>query len=230
MTLCIFPITVLPDVIEQARPEVKKNSRLLTYLRSSMTEQRLNNCILLHVHMDVVDSINLAGLRTPPTPRKPVHVDETNNYNQDFSQGSGSAHGRGAARGEGGPWRGSFPGTAQELRGGPGDFARKMVLINIFQLEVENISVEEVIQEEHKKRTTLLAVRATGDSSKVYVIIQGQPIAECPGCWRGVVFIEHHVVKKHNMNQMDLSPAFKRQYKKYIEFKECLDTEDIEME
>ncbi|KAI8487263.1 hypothetical protein Bbelb_350610 [Branchiostoma belcheri] len=34
--------------------------------------------------------------------------------------------------------------------------------------------------EEHKKRTTFLAVRATGDSSKVYVIIQRQPIAECP--------------------------------------------------
>ncbi|KAI8488911.1 hypothetical protein Bbelb_334290 [Branchiostoma belcheri] len=96
----------------------------------------------------------------------------------------------------------------------------------------ENISVEEVIQEVHKKLTTFLAVRATGDSSKVYVIIQGQPIAECHRVLeaRGVTFIEHHVVKKHNMNEMDLSPAFKLQCKKYIEFKESLDTEDIEMD
>ncbi len=30
--------------------------RLLTYLRSSMTEKRLNNCLLLHIHKDVTDS------------------------------------------------------------------------------------------------------------------------------------------------------------------------------
>ena len=29
--------------------------RLLTYLRSSMTERRLNNCLLLHVHKDITD-------------------------------------------------------------------------------------------------------------------------------------------------------------------------------
>ena len=33
--------------------------RVLTYLRSSMTEKRLNNCLLLHAHKDVTDSLNL---------------------------------------------------------------------------------------------------------------------------------------------------------------------------
>ncbi|XP_078679480.1 zinc finger MYM-type protein 1-like [Branchiostoma floridae x Branchiostoma belcheri] len=101
-------LSVLPDVIEQALPEVKKVTsirticsamvtsshrttfsqthkllrlyltipitsatserafsslkRLLTYLRSSMTEQRLNNCMLLHVHKDVVDTMDLRAI------------------------------------------------------------------------------------------------------------------------------------------------------------------------
>ena len=33
--------------------------RLLTYLRSTMTEQRLNNCMLLHIHKDLTDSLDL---------------------------------------------------------------------------------------------------------------------------------------------------------------------------
>ena len=33
--------------------------RLLTYLRSSMTEQRLNNCALIHIHKDIVDNMDL---------------------------------------------------------------------------------------------------------------------------------------------------------------------------
>lgn len=33
--------------------------RLYTYLRSSMTECRLNNCLLLHVHKDITDSLDL---------------------------------------------------------------------------------------------------------------------------------------------------------------------------
>ena len=32
--------------------------RLLTYLRSSMSEQRLNNCLLLHVHKEITDSLD----------------------------------------------------------------------------------------------------------------------------------------------------------------------------
>ena len=35
---------------------------LLNYLRSTMTEKRLNNCLLLHVHMDLTDSLNLQDI------------------------------------------------------------------------------------------------------------------------------------------------------------------------
>lgn len=34
--------------------------RLLTYLRSTMTEKRLNNCLLLHIHKDLTDEIDIA--------------------------------------------------------------------------------------------------------------------------------------------------------------------------
>ena len=96
-------LKILPDIVKQALPEVKKVTsirtlctamatdnhrktfselnkllplyltvpvtsatserefsalrRLLTYLCSSMTEQRLNNCSLLHVHKDLVDDL-----------------------------------------------------------------------------------------------------------------------------------------------------------------------------
>ena len=33
--------------------------RVLSYLRSSMLEQRLNNCILLHIHKELTDSCNM---------------------------------------------------------------------------------------------------------------------------------------------------------------------------
>ena len=36
--------------------------RLLTYLRSTMTEKRLNNCILLHVHKDLTDQLNITDI------------------------------------------------------------------------------------------------------------------------------------------------------------------------
>ncbi|XP_066265791.1 zinc finger MYM-type protein 1-like [Branchiostoma lanceolatum] len=38
--------------------------RLLTYLRSTMTEQRLNNCMLPHVHKDIVDDMDLNAIAT----------------------------------------------------------------------------------------------------------------------------------------------------------------------
>ena len=38
--------------------------RLLTYLRSTMTEKRLNNCCLLHIHKDVVDEMSLQPTAT----------------------------------------------------------------------------------------------------------------------------------------------------------------------
>ena len=42
--------------------------RLYTYLRSTMTEKRLNNCFLLHVHKDLTDNIKLED-----TDRKGIH-------------------------------------------------------------------------------------------------------------------------------------------------------------
>ena len=33
--------------------------RLLVYLRSTMTEKRLNSCLLVHVHKDILDELNL---------------------------------------------------------------------------------------------------------------------------------------------------------------------------
>lgn len=33
--------------------------RLLVYLRSTMTEKRLNNCLLVHIHKDIIDELNL---------------------------------------------------------------------------------------------------------------------------------------------------------------------------
>ena len=36
--------------------------RLLTYLRSTMTEQRLNNCMLLHVHKSLTYDLNLTEI------------------------------------------------------------------------------------------------------------------------------------------------------------------------
>ena len=36
--------------------------RLLSYLRSSMTEKRLNNCLLLYIHKDSTDELDVIEL------------------------------------------------------------------------------------------------------------------------------------------------------------------------
>lgn len=36
--------------------------RVLTFLRSSMSEQRLNHCMLLHIHKELTDSCNLTEI------------------------------------------------------------------------------------------------------------------------------------------------------------------------
>ena len=36
--------------------------RLLTYMRLKTTEKRLNNCLLLHIHKDITDSLNLTSV------------------------------------------------------------------------------------------------------------------------------------------------------------------------
>lgn len=35
---------------------------VLTYLRSTMSEQRLNNCLLLHIHKDITDSLDITDI------------------------------------------------------------------------------------------------------------------------------------------------------------------------
>ena len=44
--------------------------RLLVYLRSTMTEMRLNNCLLLHVHKDITDTMNLEDIAKEFVARK----------------------------------------------------------------------------------------------------------------------------------------------------------------
>jgi len=36
--------------------------RLLTYLKATMTEQRLNNCMLLHIHKDLTDNLDVCEI------------------------------------------------------------------------------------------------------------------------------------------------------------------------
>ena len=36
--------------------------RIKTYLRNSMTEERLNNCMILHVHREKTDQLNLEAI------------------------------------------------------------------------------------------------------------------------------------------------------------------------
>ena len=48
----IFTVPITPSTSERAFSSLW---RLLTYLRATMTEQRLNNCMLVHIHKDLTD-------------------------------------------------------------------------------------------------------------------------------------------------------------------------------
>ena len=50
-----FTVPVTTSTSERAFSALK---RLLTYLRSTMTEERLNNCFLMHVHKDITDTMD----------------------------------------------------------------------------------------------------------------------------------------------------------------------------
>ena len=55
--LCLYlTVPVTSSTCERTFSVLK---RLLTYLRSTMTEKRLNNCLLLHVHKDLTDQLNI---------------------------------------------------------------------------------------------------------------------------------------------------------------------------
>ena len=55
-----FTIPITSSTSESSFSALK---RLLTYLRSTMTEKRLNNCFLLHVHNNITDAIDLVRLQ-----------------------------------------------------------------------------------------------------------------------------------------------------------------------
>ena len=48
---------VVPITSATAERTFSVLKRLLTYLRSTMTEKRLNNCLLLHAHKDLTDEL-----------------------------------------------------------------------------------------------------------------------------------------------------------------------------
>ena len=52
----------LPVTLATSERTFSALRRLFTYLRSSMTEKRLNNCLLLHVHKELTDSLDLVAV------------------------------------------------------------------------------------------------------------------------------------------------------------------------
>lgn len=53
---------VVPITSATAERTFSVLKRLLTYLRSTMTEKRLSNCLLLHAHRDLTDKLNLEDI------------------------------------------------------------------------------------------------------------------------------------------------------------------------
>ena len=55
--LCLYlTVPVYSATAERTFPALR---RLKSFLRSSQTEKRLNNCILLHVHKEITDSLDI---------------------------------------------------------------------------------------------------------------------------------------------------------------------------
>ena len=54
-----FTIPVISATSERTFSALK---RVLTSVRSTMTEKRLNNCLLLHIHMDLTNSLDLTSV------------------------------------------------------------------------------------------------------------------------------------------------------------------------
>ena len=58
--LCLyFTIPVTSATSERTLSALK---RVLTYVRSTMTEKRLNDCLFLHIHKDLTDSLDLTSV------------------------------------------------------------------------------------------------------------------------------------------------------------------------
>ena len=52
----------IPIISATAERTFSALKRLFTYLRSTMTEKRLNNCLMLHVHKEFTDSLDLISV------------------------------------------------------------------------------------------------------------------------------------------------------------------------
>ena len=54
--------------------------QVFTYLRSTMTEQRLNNCLLLHVQKKLTDELNLVSVAREFVTRNEERIKYFGNY------------------------------------------------------------------------------------------------------------------------------------------------------
>ena len=53
---------VIPITSATAERTFSVLKRLCTYLRSTMMERRLNNCLILHAHRDLTDKLNVVDI------------------------------------------------------------------------------------------------------------------------------------------------------------------------
>ena len=55
-------ITVMPATNASSERSFSAIRRLKSYLRSTMTQERLNHLMMLHIHKDITDSIDLSDV------------------------------------------------------------------------------------------------------------------------------------------------------------------------
>ena len=52
----------IPITTSTAERSFSTLRRVLTYMRSTMTEKRLNNCLMLHIHKDLTDELDINNI------------------------------------------------------------------------------------------------------------------------------------------------------------------------
>ena len=57
-----WPITTIPITTATAERSFSALRRIKTYLRSTMTEAKLNNVLLLHTHRELFDELDLVQI------------------------------------------------------------------------------------------------------------------------------------------------------------------------
>ena len=55
-------ITVMPATNASSERSFSAMRRVKSYLRSTMTQERLNHLMMLHIHKDITDSIDLSDV------------------------------------------------------------------------------------------------------------------------------------------------------------------------